>query len=60
LARGRYLIILPTATGGVRDVADGGPGFSFPVWTWNGSRYAPASREVFDEELSEMEATWVP
>ena len=30
-ARGRMLIILPTSTGGVRDLADGGPGFSFPV-----------------------------
>lgn len=59
-ARGRYLIILPTATGGVRDIADGGPGFSFPVWIWNGTRYAPAGREVSDTELSEMEATWVP
>jgi glycerol-3-phosphate dehydrogenase len=44
----------------VRGIADGGPGFSFPVWIWNGTRYAPAGREVSDTELSEMEATWVP
>lgn len=59
-ARGRVLIILPTSTGGVRDLADGGPGFSFPVWTWNGSRYAPASREVSDADLGKMEAAYLP
>ncbi len=59
-ARGRMLIILPTSTGGVRDIADGGPGFSFPVWAWNGSHYAPASREVSDAELEKMEATYLP
>lgn len=59
-ARGRMLIILPTSTGGVRDLGDGGPGFSFPVWTWNGSRYAPAGREVSDAELSKMKPTYLP
>ena len=59
-ARGRVLIILPTSTGGVRDIGDGGPGFSFPVWTWNGSRYAPAGREVSDAELSKMKPTYLP
>ncbi|HEU4431529.1 MAG TPA: hypothetical protein VFT98_22400 [Myxococcota bacterium] len=52
-ARGRMLIVLPTATGGVRDLADGGPGFSFPVWTWDGSAYAPAGRSVADAELGD-------
>lgn len=37
-----------------------GPGFSFPVWTWNGSRDAPAGREVSDAELSKMNATHLP
>ncbi len=59
-ARGRMLIILPTSTGGVRDIGDGGPGFSFPVWTWNGSRYAPAGREISDAELSKTNATYLP
>jgi hypothetical protein len=59
-ARGRMLIILPTSTGGVHDIGDGGPGFSFPVWTWNGSRYAPAGREISDGELSKMNATYLP
>ena len=59
-ARGRVLVILPTATSGVRDIADGGPGFSFPVWTWNGKAYAPAGREISDAELSSLEATYLP
>ena len=59
-ARGRMLIILPTSTGGVRDIGDGGPGFSFPVWTWNGSLYVPAGREVSDAELSKMKPTYLP
>ncbi len=59
-ARGRVLIILPTSTDGVRDVGDGGPGSSFPVWAWNGTVYAPAGREVSDAELSEMKATYLP
>lgn len=59
-ARGRMLIILPTSTGGVRDIADGGPGFSFPVWSWNGTVYARAGREISDAELEKMEATYLP
>lgn len=59
-ARGRMLVILPTSTGGVRDIADGGPGLSFPVWIWNGTRYAPAGREISDAELSTMKATYLP
>ncbi len=48
------------ATGGVRDLADGGPGFSFPVWSWNGSRYVPAGRDISDAEPSNTEATYLP
>lgn len=59
-ARGRMLIVLPTSTGGVRDIGDGGPGFSFPVWTWNGTEYAPAGREISDAELSKLKATYLP
>ena len=59
-ARGRMLIILPTSSGGVLDIADGGPGFSFPVWSWNGTAYAPADREISDTELSKVEATYLP
>lgn len=59
-ARGRMLVILPTSTTGVRDIADGGPGFSFPVWAWNGTVYAPAGREISDTELSNLKATYLP
>ncbi len=59
-ARGRMLIILTSATGGVRDLADGGPGFSFPVWSWNGSRYVPADRDIADADLATMEAAYLP
>lgn len=52
-ARGRMLIVLPTSTNGVRDLADGGPGFSFPVWIWNGKAYAPAGRSVADSALGD-------
>ena len=59
-ARGRMLIILPTSTAGVRDIGDGGPGFSFPVWIWNGTRYVPAEREISNAELSKMKPTYLP
>ena len=59
-ARGRMLIILPTSTAGVRDIGDGGPGFTFPVWVWNGTRYADAGRQISDAELSRIKATYLP
>jgi len=59
-ARGRMLIILRTTTGGVHDIADGGPGLSFPVWSWDGSRFVPANREISDAELSAMEIGYLP
>lgn len=59
-ARGRMLIILKTSTGGVRDIADGGPGFSFPVLAWDGSVYARTDREVSDADLKKLEATYLP
>jgi hypothetical protein len=40
------LVVLPETTGGVHDIADGGPGFSFPLWQWDGKAYAWAEREV--------------
>jgi hypothetical protein len=47
-ARGRMIIVLTTVHAGVRDIADGGPGNSFPVWQWNGTTYASAGRQVPD------------
>lgn len=57
-ARGRMLIVLPTTTGGVHDIADGGPGFSFPVWSWSDGVYAPANRSVADSDTAN--ATFYP
>lgn len=59
-ARGRMLIILPTSTGGVRDIGDGGPGLTFPVWVWNGTRYADARRVISDADLSKIDAKYLP
>jgi hypothetical protein len=59
-ARGRMLIILPTSTAGVRDIGDGGPGLTFPVWVWDGARYADAGREISDAELSKIDARYLP
>lgn len=56
--RGGMLIILPTSTRGVHDIADGGPGFSFPVLQWNGRAYAHTNREIGDSELDG--ATFLP
>lgn len=43
-----YIGVLATSTGGVRDIAVGGPGFSSPVYVWNGSAYAASRRTVSD------------
>ena len=59
-ARGRMLIVLPTSTGGVRDIADGSPGMSFPIWAWHGTRYAATRRSISDAELSKIQAKFLP
>lgn len=38
---GAFLVVLSTNHGGVRDIADGGPGMSHPLYWWNGTTYAP-------------------
>jgi hypothetical protein len=51
---GGYISILPeTGVGGVHDIVLGGPGFSFPVFTWDGAAYAPADRTISDEEFAQ-------
>jgi hypothetical protein len=59
-ARGRMLIVLPTSTAGVRDIADGGPGMSFPIWAWNGTRYAATTRSISDAQLSKIQVKFLP
>jgi hypothetical protein len=56
--QGGFLVILPTQTNGVRDIAHGGPGFQHPVFAWNGAEYAPAGRSVADAEMGD--ATFLP
>ncbi len=51
--RGGMVAILPTRHRGGNDLADGGPGFSFPVWEWNGTAYAFAHREIADTDLGD-------
>lgn len=51
--RGGMPAILSTQHHGGNDIAAGGPGFSFPVWEWNGNEYVSANREVPDSALSD-------
>lgn len=37
---GAFLVVLSTSHAGVRDIADGGPGMSHPLYWWNGTTYA--------------------
>jgi hypothetical protein len=56
--RGGPMIILSTTHNGANDLADGGPGFTFPVWEWNGNAYTLTNREVADASLGD--ARFVP
>lgn len=56
--RGGGAIVLPTLHNGGNDIADGGPGFSFPVWQWNGTTYENAHRTVADSALGD--ARYIP
>lgn len=51
-------IILSTQHNNGNDIATGGPGFSFPVWQWNGATYVSANRSVADSALGD--ARFVP
>lgn len=53
MQRGGMPAILSTQHNGGNDIAAGGPGFSFPVWEWNGNEYVNANREVPDSALSD-------
>ena len=56
--RGGPAIVLSTTHNGGNDLADGGPGFSFPVRQWNGTEYEDAHRQVADSALGD--ARFVP
>ncbi len=51
-------IILSTQHNNGNDIATGGPGFSFPVWQWNGATYVNANRTVADSALGD--ARFIP
>ena len=51
-------IILSTQHNNGNDIADGGPGFSFPVWQWDGTTYVNANRTVSDSQLGD--ARFIP
>lgn len=38
--QGAFLVVLSTSHNGVKDIADGGPGMSHPLYWWNGAAYA--------------------
>ena len=56
--RGGPMVVLSTQHNGANDLADGGPGVSFPVWEWNGNEYVNANRTVADSALGN--ARYVP
>ena len=49
--RGGMMIVMPAAAGEARDIAWGGPGFSFPLWKWNGRVYEQTRRTVSDKDI---------
>jgi hypothetical protein len=56
-SRGGFLVIMKDAHNGAPDIVFRGPGFSHPVYEWNGTSYEPAKREVADERLTGAVAT---
>lgn len=56
--RGGMIIVLSTQHNNGNDIADGGPGFSFPVAQWNGTTYIGTSRTVADSALGD--ARFIP
>lgn len=56
--RGGPAIVLTAQHNNGNDLADGGPGFTFPVWQWDGSTYSNANRTVADSALGD--ARYIP
>ncbi|HVZ98909.1 MAG TPA: hypothetical protein VG841_01200 [Caulobacterales bacterium] len=51
--RGGVMVVLNTEHSGGKDIADGGPGFSFPVEQWNGATYVRTRRTVSDAQTAD-------
>jgi len=47
-----YFVILPSTHLGVHDLSIGGPGMSFPLYTWNGHDFSASSRQISDATLA--------
>lgn len=47
--------VLPTTSKGYPDLVIGGPGFSYPVWRWNGKKY-DLLRQISDKALTAAKA----
>lgn len=50
--------ILPTKILGYPELVMGGPGFTFPVWKWNGKEYV-FSRKISDKALTKLKTVYV-
>lgn len=50
---GGFLMVLPDTHNDVHDFALGGPGFSFPVYQWDGAAYAQEG-EISDQDLQAL------
>ncbi|MBL9075143.1 hypothetical protein [Tabrizicola sp.] len=50
---GGFLIVMPGSHDGVHDFALGGPGFSFPVFQWDGESFT-AGGKISDEDLQAL------
>ena len=50
-SRGGFLAIIKETHNGVPDHVFAGPGFSRPLFTWNGTTCVRAAREVPDERM---------
>ena len=50
-SRGGSLVIMKETHNDARDIVFGGPGFSHPLFTWNGTTYVRSNREVPDDGL---------
>ena len=50
-SRGGFLAIMKDTHNGAQDLVFAGPGLSHPLFTWNGTTYVQAGREMPDERL---------
>lgn len=51
--QGGMMIVMPTKGSAARDIAAGGPGFSFPLWRWNGTTYVQTRLAISDKDIGD-------